>query len=61
MAMGYNQQHFIVLFVGGSIADRKVKQMLLSEFGATLPRGGWVQRFRSCILKVGTFENTRHS
>jgi hypothetical protein len=45
----YTPQQFITLFAGRGNADRQVKQMFASEFGATLPRGGWGQCCRSCI------------
>jgi len=49
MDRGYTPQQFITLFAGSSNADRQVTQMFASEFGATLPRGGWGQCCRSCI------------
>jgi hypothetical protein len=57
MDSGYTPKQFITLFAGRSNADRQVTQMFASEFGATLPLGGWGQCCLSCILKVGTFEN----
>jgi len=49
MAKVYTPQQFITLFVGRCNADRQVEQMIASEFGATLPRGGCGQWCRSCI------------
>ena len=49
MDRGYTPQQFNTLFDGRSNADRQVKQIFASEFGATLPRGGWAQWCRSCI------------
>jgi len=57
MDRGYTPQQFITLLAGRNNADRQVTQVFASEFGATLPRGGWCQCCRSYIEKVGTFEN----
>jgi hypothetical protein len=40
MDKSYTPQQFITLFAARGNADRQVKQMFASEFGATLPRGG---------------------
>jgi len=47
MDRDYTPQQFITLFAGN--ADRQMTLMFASEFGATLPRGGWGQCCRSCI------------
>jgi len=54
---GLHPQQFITLFDGIGTADRQIKQMFASKFGAILPRGGWGQCWRSYIQRVGTSEN----
>ena len=49
MGRVYTPQQMITLFAGSGNANRKVKQIFASEFGATLPRGGWGQFYRSRI------------
>ena len=48
MDRGYTLQQFIALFDAFN-ADRQVEGMFTAEFGAEMPRGGWVQCCRSYI------------
>jgi len=41
MYRGYNPQQYITLFASRGNADRQLNQMFASEFGATMPLGGW--------------------
>jgi hypothetical protein len=48
---GYTPQQFITLFTGRGNADRQVKQIFASEFGATLPRIGLYGRQNETVVK----------